>query len=66
MNIPVPIPYKDAVHIIAEHRVNCGVDIEVDELISQIYQWPIRKVEDSIREIESKLGEDLFEKLEGK
>ena len=66
MNIPTPIPYKDVVHIVAEHRVSCGVDIEVDELISQIYRWPIKKVEDSIREIEATFGEFHFELLEDK
>ena len=64
MNMPVPIPYKDAVHIIAEHRVDCGIDIDVEELISLIYQWPIKKVEDSIGKIELELGELHFELLE--
>jgi len=66
MNNPIPIPYRDAVHIIAEHRVNYGIDVDVEELISLIYRWPIKKVGDSIRKIESELGEDLFEKLEDK
>ena len=64
MNIPVPIPYKDAVHIIAEHRVNYGVDVDVEELISLIYKHPIKRVQSSLETIELELGEKLFNKLE--